>query len=144
VVLRRIDVEGACDGKDIFGDPKKGHFQYRVRVVENAVSGNGDVFTMQSKDYGEWFADHHLRGPGSSIDLNDRTYNIRGLSEDESVTISLYGIEWDLTKRDSRMDGSRASQTRRYSADGTQYYELNLGSGACKIELEYRIDWSTP
>lgn len=124
--------------------PRLRSFQYRVRVRENAVSGNGNVFTMESKDYGEWFADHTLRGPGSSIDLNDRTYRVRGLSEGESVTISLYGIEWDLTSRASRMDGSGASQTRLYATDGTNYHELNLGSGSCKIELEYRIDWSTP
>jgi len=144
VVLRRIDIEGGCDGKDILGDEKKGHFAYRVRVRENPVSGTGANFTLESDDYGDFLGQVFLRKSGESIDLNDRTYVIRGLSESESVTITLAGIEWDVIKRDSNMNGSSKSQTRRYARDGRQFYELNLGSGSCKIELEYAIDWSTP
>ena len=143
VVLRRIDVEGTCD-RDLFGDETKGNFAYRIRVRENTVSGRGATHTLQSGNYGDPLGTVYLRGSGSSIDLDDRTYEVRALSEGESVTISLYGIEWDVLGRDKNMDGSGASQTRRYSSDGRKYYELNLGSGSCKIELEYAIDWSTP
>jgi len=144
VVLRRIDIEGACDGKDLFGDERKGHFAYRVRVRENPVAGTFANHTLESNDYGDALGQNFLRKSGESIDLNDRTYVIYGLSESESVTISLFGIEWDVLSRDSGMDGSGNSQTRRYSRDGREYYELDLGSGSCKIELEYAIDWSTP
>ncbi|MEZ4587324.1 MAG: hypothetical protein R2909_13080, partial [Gemmatimonadales bacterium] len=144
VVLRRIDVEGACDGKDLFGDPRKGNFAYRVTVRENSVSGTGDRYTKQSKDYGDALGQIYLRGPGESIDLDDTTYDITALSSGESVTVTLAAIEWDLFTKDSDMNGGSASQKRSYSSDGTKYYELNLGSGSCKVELEYAIVWSTP
>ena len=144
VELRRIDVEGACDGKDLLGNPRKGDFAYRVRVRENPIAGTPATHILESTDYGSALGQVYLRGPGQSIDLNDRSYLIRGLAERESVTISLEGIEWDVVVRDSRMDGKSASQTRSYARDGKVFYELNLGSGDCKIELEYAIDWSTP
>lgn len=144
VVLRRIDIEGACDGKDLFGDPKKGQFQYRIRVRDNVVGSNVHRYTLESDDYGDLLGQTYLRGPGSSIDLGDRGYTIRALSESESVTVSLYGIEWDTIAKDRNMDGAGVSRTHRYSKDGRVYYELNLGSGGCRIELEYAIDWSTP
>jgi len=144
VVLRRIDIEGACDGKDLFGDPKKGNFAYKVTVRENSVTGTGDTYTKSSKDYGDALGQVYLRGPGESIDLDDATYHIRGLSSGESVTVTLAAIEWDLFTKDADMNGRSASQTRRYAADGTNYYELNLGSGSCKVELEYAIVWTTP
>lgn len=144
VVLRRIDIEGACDGNDIFGDPKDGQFAFRIDVYENSVSGNGKHYTRESTDYGDLLGQTYLRGPGESIDLNDRTYAITALSQGESVTVSFRAIEWDIVVRDSRMDGSGASQKRAYPGDGKKYYELNLGSGSCKVQLEYAIVWSTP
>lgn len=145
VILRRIDIIQACDGRDLFGDPRKGDFAYRIRVRENPIAGTPASYTHESGQYGDPLGSVYLRGPGSNIDLNDRTYDILALSETESVTISLSGIEWDIVVRDSDMNGGTVSQTRRYpGADGIRYYELDLGSGDCHIELEYAIRWTTP
>ncbi len=143
VILRRIDIEGGCDGRDVFKNPRKGHFAYRIRVGERRAYGNRIVYTMESRKYGDALGQVYLRGPGSSIDLGDRSVAVRGLAADETVTVTLYGIEWDVVVKDKDMNGKSATQTRRYTRDGLHYYELNLGSGDCKIELEYAIRWTT-
>jgi hypothetical protein len=144
VILRRIDVIGACDGKDLFGDPRKGQFSYRIGVRDNPIAGSAARYILESEDYGDVLGQTFLRGPGESIDLNDRTYTFLGLSDRESLTISFAGIEWDIVARDDDMKGDTAQQSKTHAGDGTTYYENDLGSGSCKIQLEYAINWTTP
>jgi hypothetical protein len=144
VVLSRIDIEGACDGKDLFGDARKGQFAYKIVVRDNAARDNDATYTRQSDDYGKALGQTFLRGPGQSIDLKDYTYRFEGLRSSESVSVFLSAIEWDLVVGDSDMDGISARYKKSYPGkDGTQHFELNLGSGSCKVELEYSITWTT-
>ena len=144
VILRRVDIEGGCDGTDILGDAKKGHFQYRVRVQEKAV-GTSKTFTKQSRDYGKVLGQVYLRGPGSSIDLDDHTYSITALTSVEGVVVTMYGTEVDTVRLDRYMDNLNETRSHYYPGeDGTTYYEINVGRKGCKMELEYAIRWWTP
>jgi hypothetical protein len=144
VTVRYLEVSSseACDGVGLInGEARDGEFQYRIEVESDRFFG----FT-ESDGYGTFLGENFSRLPRELINFANRDFRIEFLEPGESVTISLFGTEWDGAERDSRMDNLRTERVVPSTFDwqvGT-FRDLTMtipspGSLVCELTLVWDL-----
>ncbi len=136
VTAHFIEVVGSCD--KVFGQPTQGEFQYRYEFT-----GEGELEASESQGFDSRFGVVTGRVAGQFIDFNDETYSWRKTGEAPSLTVTLYGTEWDGPIRDSRMSRRHGSKTIPFEA-GSASRSITIGATKeCRIVLQYTAEGRT-
>jgi hypothetical protein len=137
VTARYIDIAyaGSCD-INLAGQYVNGEFQYHYKV-----SGEGKTYTSESNNYNSRFGITYSRKPEEVIDFSNKTYSWRGLSSSASITVTLFGVEWDGLVKDRRMN-NRSGNNLVPFVPGTTTRRVDVGESGCKMTLVYDVRWT--
>ncbi len=131
-----IEVVGSCD--KVFGAATQGEFQYRYEFT-----GEGEVEAAQSQGFDSRTGVVTGRVAGQFIDFDDETYTWRKTGAAPSLSVTLYGTEWDGPIRDSRMSRRHGSKTIPFEA-GSASRSITIGATKeCQIVLRYTAEGRT-
>ncbi|RMF68015.1 MAG: hypothetical protein D6740_11150 [Alphaproteobacteria bacterium] len=136
VTTHFIQVIGSCD--TVFGQATQGEFQYRYEYT-----GEGEVYELESQGFDSRFGVVTGRVAGQFIDFDDKTYTWRKTGDAPSVSVKLFGTEWDGAIRDGRMSRRSGSKTVPFK-DGSASRTITIGATkACQIVLHYTAEGRT-
>jgi hypothetical protein len=137
LVTRYIDVRASCD-RDFLGNFDPGEFQYKVEV-----SGQGQSHTQASQGYNTVLGEKFQRNGGTTINFGNETYIWKGLAKNASISVKLYGAEWDQLSKDPDMANRSGSVAVPFML-GTETRRLTLGAdgNVCQIQLVYDATWT--
>ncbi|WP_456425739.1 hypothetical protein [Rhodocaloribacter sp.] len=126
---------GSCD-INLGGQYVNGEFQYKYEI-----SGEGKTYTSESNNYNSRFGVTYSREPEEIIDFSNKTYSWRGLSSSASITVTLFGVEWDGLVKDRRMNNRSGNNLVPFKL-GTTTRGLDIGESGCRMMLVYDAKWT--
>ena len=137
LVTRYIEVRASCD-QDFLGNFDPGEFQYRIEA-----SGHGQSYSHATKGYNTVTGENIQRNNGTTIDFTNVTYVWRGLSKDASISVKLFGAEWDGLAKDVAMANRSGSVSVPFKL-GKETLRLTIGADGnkCQIRLVYDATWT--